>query len=85
MVQDSLPYGNDWQSTLVDNPEDWLLTSSMRELLEKEGPGASASAIAGGAATAAVQPAKPVTEDFPRQFVSKSGRMRLLFSLCSPS
>lgn len=77
MVQDSLPVGNDWQATLNDNPEDWLFTPSMRELLEKEGPGAAAAAAiaaAGGAAGEGPAPAadrKPATEDCKIEEVSR--------------
>ena len=85
VVQDSLPYGNDWMGTLADNPEDWLFTPSMRELLEKDGPGASACVIAGNGTVAAATVAEPAEtpdlelKDFIFQVLSKPVQVHLTF------
>lgn len=41
VVQDSLPFGGDQDSTLVQTyPEDWINTPMMMDLLDREGPAA---------------------------------------------
>ena len=45
-MHESLPLCGDAESTLTQNPEEWLRTPCMMSLLDREGPGAAAAAIA---------------------------------------
>lgn len=60
MILDSLPFCGEHQSTLIEtNPEDWIYTPFMMDLLDREGLPATAPAPVEDETTSPVEPPAP--------------------------